>query len=160
MSIIIRPYKNADKKEVAKLFDVFEDYLISIDYIKIVGKQPDYGNKYLKLTLKSISNKKGIMYVALSKDRIIGLIVAIILPSSKDPGSKPGVRGRVTELYVEKDHRREGVGLALMKVAESYFKSKHCKRIFIDVFVPNASAHKFYMKLGYADCDIDMIKKL
>lgn len=156
--IAIRAYKNADKNGVVKLFDDFQDYLMSIDNIGIVSKAADYGNKYLKLTLERISDGKGIMYVAVYKGRIIGLIVADVSFPSKDPGVKPGARGRVIDLYVEKGHRREGIGLALMKRAESYLKSRHCKHIFLEVFVPNTIAHKFYTKLGYKDCDMDMLK--
>ncbi len=156
----IRPYEKSDAKEVSKLFDNFQDYLKSLDNVDIVRRGPGYGMKYLKMTLKSISKRSGTLHVAISDGRIVGLIVTIILPKYKDPGIKRVKSGRITELYLEKSHRGKGIGLQLMEVAEKHLKKKNCKRIFITVFVPNKQAHGFYRKLGYKDCDIDLIKYL
>jgi ribosomal protein S18 acetylase RimI-like enzyme len=46
-----------------------------------------------------------------------------------------------------------------MQTAEKYLKTKGCKLVFIDVFVPNIGAYGFYKKLGYTECDRDLIKK-
>ncbi len=159
MGIEIRKYEKADRGAVAWLFHRFQGYLMSVDYLDIVRRPPGYGEKYLRMTLKAVAREKGNMYLAMSKGKVVGLIVALVLPPSKDPGAKPGIRGRITEVYIEKTHRRKGIGAALMDSAERYLRSKGCKRIFVGVFAPNEGAHRFYRARGYKDCDLDMIRQ-
>jgi len=156
----IRKYSNNDKRPVSKLFDRFQDHLVAMDSFDILKRPAGYGEKYLELTLESISKGKGAMYLAVKERKIIGLVVAFIIGRPKDPGANPGIRGRIQELYVEKGHRGEGVGFALMKKAEDYLKRRKCKLVFIEVFTPNKMALEFYKKLGYKSCDIELIKRL
>jgi ribosomal protein S18 acetylase RimI-like enzyme len=159
MEYQIRPYKNSDKSTLEGLFNRFQDYLVSIDRFDILQRQADYGKRYINITLKTVLKGDGVIYVALFKGEIIGLIAALVY-RSVDPGARPERRGRISELYVEMAYRNGGIGLALMKRAERYLMAKGCKSIFIDVFVPNSSAYGFYKKLGYTACDWDMIKKV
>jgi ribosomal protein S18 acetylase RimI-like enzyme len=158
-SIIIREYRRSDGAKVSKLFDRFQEYLISIDSFGVLVKPADYGGRYLKKTLKSVSNGKGKIYVAESKGEIIGIVAGLILGISNDPGVKPGIRGEITELYVDKTNRGKGVGTALMELMDVYFRSNKCKRVFVTVFAPNTEATEFYRKIGYGICDIDLMKK-
>lgn len=156
----IREYKAFDKEQAARLFDEFQDYLAAMDSFGLLKRPAGFGAKYLELTLKSISRGKGKMFVVLREGSLIGLIVAIVLPKTKDPGVKHGLRGRISELYLDKSHRGSGVGALLMKAGERYLKQRKCKRIFIEVFTPNVGAHKFYKKFGYRDVDFEMVKNL
>ncbi len=156
----IREYSISDNKAVAKLFDDFQDYLVAMDSFDILKRPDGFGKKYTELTLKNISKNKGKMFVALRGADMIGLIVAIVLPKSSDPGAKSGLRGRISELYLGKDHRGQGVGALLMKAGEGYLKQSGCKKIFIEVFTPNEGAHNFYKKFGYRDVDFEMVKDI
>ncbi len=131
-----------------------------MDPFGLLMRPEGYGEKYLDLTLGDLSGGKGSLFLATNGSDMAGLVAAKVLGRAKDPGASPGIRGRITELYVEKRFRRMGAGIALMKAAEKYLKGRKCKYILIEVFAPNTAAHDFYSKLGYGTCDVEMIKKL
>ena len=100
----IREYKDGDKRALEELFNRFQDYLVAIDKFGILQKRPSYGKKYFGLTLKSVSNGGGKIYVALDKEKIVGTIV-VFFNRPADPGAKSELRGRVSEFYVEEKYR-------------------------------------------------------
>ena len=56
--------------------------------------------------------------------------------------------------------RSKGVGKALIKKIENYFKSIGCEYVMVDVFGYNDLAQKFYFKQGYHTRMIRAIKKI
>ncbi|MEL7227464.1 MAG: GNAT family N-acetyltransferase, partial [Cyanobacteria bacterium J06576_12] len=52
-------------------------------------------------------------------------------------------------LYVDKAHRRQGLGSALMHHAHRWAKEKGYAQMSLQVFEDNASAMNLYRKLGY-----------
>ena len=68
--------------------------------------------------------------------------------------------GRITELIVSKKVRSKGIGNALMKKMEDYFKSLGCEYILVDVFAYNELAISFYHKNRYHSRMITKIKKI
>jgi ribosomal protein S18 acetylase RimI-like enzyme len=63
-------------------------------------------------------------------------------------------------LYVRPDHRRRGLGLALMRQVESWAQSRGDNQIGLQVFAHNQPALKLYEKLGYQTQSLWMIKPL
>lgn len=59
------------------------------------------------------------------------------------------VVGRVYTLDVRPDFRRRGVGAALLKRLEEYFKSLGCEKVMLEVAVDNEPAISLYKSLGY-----------
>ena len=57
--------------------------------------------------------------------------------------------GEITELIVTSKIRSNGIGQALMKKMEEYFKSVGCEYILVDVFAYNKNGINFYDKQGY-----------
>ncbi|HEY9619009.1 MAG TPA: GNAT family N-acetyltransferase [Crinalium sp.] len=63
-------------------------------------------------------------------------------------------------LYVESDHRRQGLGTALMNHAEAWAKERGDRRIGLQVFQANQPALNLYEKLGYEVQSLWMAKRL
>jgi ribosomal protein S18 acetylase RimI-like enzyme len=61
-----------------------------------------------------------------------------------------GVRGWVHHLAVSPDHRRCGVGTALVRAAESGLAGLGCPKVNLQVRATNAEVVAFYRQLGYA----------
>jgi ribosomal protein S18 acetylase RimI-like enzyme len=55
---------------------------------------------------------------------------------------------------VRKGHQREGVGMKLVKYAESYAKKKGFRKIFAYTNMTNTVGRKFYQKLGYKKINV------
>lgn len=63
-------------------------------------------------------------------------------------------------LYVKPDHRRQGIGSALMDWAERWAKKRGDRAIGLHVFITNQPAVNFYERLGYFPQTMGMLKPL
>lgn len=63
-------------------------------------------------------------------------------------------------LYVRPDHRRRGIGSALMQQVEAWAQSQGNHQIGLQVFAHNQPALKLYEKLGYQTQSLWMIKPI
>lgn len=162
MDIQIVNYEPKYKNQIVKLFEDFYDYLVEIDPLRKLTRQPGYGENTTEQTLKDVAEKEGVFFVALDQEKVVGFTVGTIRrPTPEDLlGAEPAVNGRVTELYVDKNYRGKGLATKLMEQIEQTLKEKGCDYIWVEVFAPNQPPRNLYQKLGYKERDIDMIKKV
>lgn len=75
-------------------------------------------------------------------------IAALWLGSAIDQGT--GARqAHILLLYVLPEHRRKGIGAALVRYAETWAKSRGDRQIGLQVFETNLPALELYRALGY-----------
>ena len=158
--MIIREYQPQDRKALVKLVENFQDYLVKIDPLKRLRREPAYGQVYTQRVLKQVRNDT--LFVAEESGRPVGFIAGIIQKQPKWDllQTPPTKAGRITELYLEPDYRRKKLGTQLIEKMEAWLKTKGCDILRVEVFAPNKSAHAFYHKRMYADRSIDLIKKI
>lgn len=63
-------------------------------------------------------------------------------------------------LYVMPEHRRQGIGSALMQYAEGWARARGDRQLGLQVFQSNQSAVRFYHQLGFQTQSLWMIKPL
>jgi ribosomal protein S18 acetylase RimI-like enzyme len=63
-------------------------------------------------------------------------------------------------IYINPEHRRRGLGTALMQHAEAWALERGNRQIGLHVFVENVPAHYLYQQLGYASQAIFLRKHL
>ncbi|MDX2213319.1 MAG: GNAT family N-acetyltransferase [Oculatellaceae cyanobacterium bins.114] len=63
-------------------------------------------------------------------------------------------------LYVTPDHRRRGIGKALMHHAETWVRTKGHHQIGLQVFQANQAALNLYRQFGYEVQSLWMVKRL
>lgn len=63
-------------------------------------------------------------------------------------------------LYVKPDHRRRGIGTALMKHAQNWAKQRGDAQIGLQVFSDNTPALNLYSRLGYSTQSLLIVKSL
>jgi GNAT superfamily N-acetyltransferase len=66
----------------------------------------------------------------------------------------------LTELYVEPDYRRRGVGRALMTWVEALARQRGAPELFLLTGRKNLGAQAFYRTLGFAEDSLSMRKPL
>jgi len=57
-------------------------------------------------------------------------------------------RGYIYDIFVKEDHRREGIGMMLMKRAEHYCRGKGYKEMHLMVSPNGQSAKELYINRG------------
>ena len=55
----------------------------------------------------------------------------------------------VEDFVVDSDHRRQGVGTALMRAIECFAAKRNCSYIMLITDTDREEAHRFYASLGY-----------
>ena len=155
-------YSDKYIEDVRDLLVELEEYIVSIDEdnLDVVGK--DYREKMVLYDLKEVKENKGKVFLAISNNKVLGLIMGMERTYSKEDylDYKCPKAGEITELIVTQKERSSGVGNALMNKMEEYLKSIGCEYIFIDVFAYNKPAIKFYTKGGYHSRMMVMLKKV
>lgn len=63
-------------------------------------------------------------------------------------------------LYVAPEHRRRGLGSALMEYAENWARERGDRQMGLQVFLNNPPALNLYQKLGYQSHSVWMLKSL
>ena len=71
-----------------------------------------------------------------------------------------GAHAELTELFVEEDYRRCGVGQALIKFAERLAISKGAEELILHTGEDNETAQAFYSAVGFEPWEIVMGKSL
>ena len=125
-SLIIRPYRDSDKKDVVSLWrQVFPD-------------SPSWNDPETNIKLK-LAIQRDLFLVAELDNNIIGTAMA----------GFDGHRGWVYYVAVKPEYRRRGIGRALMLAVEQGLTRIGCTKLNLQVRSSNEETVKFYKSLGY-----------
>ena len=123
----IRPYEDADEPAVIALWR---------EALPIFAPHHDPAT--------SIRNKlaveRDLFFVAVVAGAVVGTVM----------GGYDGHRGWVYSVAVKMEHRRAGVGTALLRRLEQALVERGCLKVNLQVRASNAEVVAFYKKLGYA----------
>lgn len=161
-NIKVREFQKEDRDQISKLMFRFGKFLEEIDDMKRIKYPKDHEPAYTDKMIKEAYSLGGKVYIAEMDGKIVGFTAGFLqkLTRLERKGlikTKPGI---VSELYVTDKYRKFGIGRKLLTTVESYLKSKNCDVIRIGVFAPNINARDFYVKFGYKERDIDLVKKI
>jgi ribosomal protein S18 acetylase RimI-like enzyme len=138
---------------------------IQLAYQELFPEQPDFS--HLAQTVKQYFSKETPLWWVESAD-------VSVLPSSSSVNQPLAciwlgnaidqVQGdrhtHVFLLYVVPEHRRQGIGSALMRHAEDWARARGDRQIGLQVFESNPPALNLYHQLGYQTQSLWMIKPL
>lgn len=161
--IKIIKYTEKNKNDLTKLMEGLQDYLVSIDSFKKLSRPKNWGKEFIKFLLKEIKEGKGIIFLAEFDKKIVGCSAGIIdtLDKGEILGNKKKLKtGRILELFVDENYRGKKIGQKLMTEITKYFKTKKCEQVRLEVYAPNTNARNFYVRQGFFDESIDMVKKI
>lgn len=144
-------YDDKYLEDVRDLLVELEEYILTVDKDELDQLHPEYREKMALLDLQEVKDNNGKCFLAIENDRVIGLIMGTIIKFDEYDylDYKCPKEGEITELIVTSKIRSNGVGQALMKKMEEYFKSVGCEYVLVDVFAYNDNGIKFYDKQGY-----------
>ncbi len=97
-----------------------------------------------------LAKQDAVMLVADIDAAVVGYAFAKLGRTPDDAMHRPRVFAYVEEVVVSSDHRRLGVGKALMDAVEAWAHDQKVDQIELTVWEFNEQARKFYESLGYA----------
>lgn len=143
---------NKPKYAVAKIEDI--DILVNLNSFMDNSKRAPFkkikkenSSIVKKFFLSAIINKKQEIFVAKIKKEIIGFIVVLIRSTPKIFKNKN--EAVITDLFVKKEFRKNGVAKNLIKKAKQFAKKKSCSYLRLNVSYENKIAQKVYEKAGF-----------
>ena len=137
-TILIRPYEETDEAAVVDLWqEVFPDAPAWNDPLNDIRR---------KLTVQP-----ELFFIAVKDRQLVGTAMA----------GYDGHRGWIYYVVVSPNHRRLGIGSALMGHAEEALREKGCPKLNLQVRASNHGVVKFYQQLGYEiEERVSMAKRL
>ncbi len=142
--ISIRKASKNDLKEISNIFMIES------------SKKPYAQGWNKKNALKKIREafKKDDLYVILSKSKIAGFVMSQINSDNQE-------KAYIEEIWLKPEFQGKGLGKALMKFIEHYYRNKGVKTVQL-VAKRNCGAFKFYKKIGYTESKelVFMAKKI
>lgn len=136
--IEIRPYEDTDEAAVANLWrEVFPD-------------APAWNDPVSDIRRKQTIQPE-LFFIAMKDRQLIGTAMA----------GFDGHRGWIYYVVVSSNHRRQGIGSALMGHAEAALRKMGCPKLNLQVRASNHEVVAFYRLLGYeVEERISMAKRL
>ena len=147
----IRKAKKEDMKDIQDL-----RYLLG-KYDKSLGLNiavPEWGYTEVgKKDLEYFLNEQYI-YVAEDDEKIVGFITGEIF---KKKAWYNVQLGSINNIFVLEEYRNKGIGKALMQTMIDALKEVGITNIQLDTYNKNSKAIKFYERLGFEKCTIQML---
>jgi len=111
---------------------------------------------YLKFLKKQMKRRNATVFVAKSRDCVIGH--AMVQIAKVPPVYKINKQCEVCEIFVKKGFRKKGIGAALFKAVEEWARRNGTRQISLKVDVKNKDARSLYENLGYKTHRLGMVK--
>ncbi len=125
-SLRVRPYQERDEEAVVYLWQmVFPD-------------DPPWNDPSLVIQRK-LSVQRDLFLIGEMDRRVVATVI----------GGYDGFRGWVYHLAVVPDHRRNGIGRAMMNEIEAKLKILGCTKLNLQVRSTNVDVIEFYKRLNY-----------
>ncbi len=116
--------------------------------------------EYLAHLESECRSKDGKWFVALDGEQIVGFICVWCREQLDEYMSEPLECAYISDLVVLAEHRRRGIGPALVEYAENYAKERGISLIKIGSLARNNLSMDLYRRLGYRDYAVQFVKKL
>jgi GNAT superfamily N-acetyltransferase len=106
----------------------------------------------------NIESGDGVIFVAMEDDKIVGYSFGLI--KDEIPIFKLKKYGYISDLYVKKEFRGNGISSSLKDEMISWFKSKDVEYASIGFYSDNGKAHEIYKNWGFFDYKIEARKQI
>lgn len=125
--------------------------------LKSIRKSKHYYHEYLKLDL----TKEGrVMFVAVDGEKIVGAILGkFFTPLRISKYHKRG-KGHISNLYVDKEHRKIGVAERLVQRVLEWLKENKVPHASLEIHLDNVAAQNLYRKVGFRGFTVKMVKEV
>jgi ribosomal protein S18 acetylase RimI-like enzyme len=146
MNLRIRPADLNDARDADSIAMLLNSYAIE----PVGGGNPlsPEVRERLVPALKDIP--RALVLLALADDAAIGIAVCFVGFSTFR--ARPLLN--IHDLAVLPEHRRKGVGRALLQAAERYARRQGCCRVTLEVLESNSGARDLYRRFGFDDSTV------
>jgi ribosomal protein S18 acetylase RimI-like enzyme len=108
--------------------------------------------------VRLLADQTSLVLVARGGGEIVGYVDAYVSEASST--RKPVRYAVLRSMYVNSDHRRQGIGHLLVGHFISWARAHECVEAHVDSYVANGAAQNFYEQLGFASRSLSRVLSL
>ena len=150
------PASEIDIDELCDMWKELQDYHKGMNlYTPESEEWRTYKKKEIQLLLQSENSK---IFLVKGSNEILGYVRGVV--QNVSPVFKVGKIGRIEEMFVKKEFRRQGIGNLLIHSIKQWFKEKMVERIDIQVGNENISGKLFWENEEFKTNSIKMTYNL
>jgi ribosomal protein S18 acetylase RimI-like enzyme len=147
MEITIRPATAQDYDDLCRIIDQVD--ALHREKVPHVFRKPDGPVRERAYILGLLADRDHGLFVAEVEGQVAGFVHVTVWDTPPIPILVPRRLAIVDNLVVSRDHRRLGIGRALMQEAQRWAIEQGAAEIELNVFEFNEPAMAFYQSLGY-----------
>jgi len=155
MDLLVRPATEDDLPAMLTLWREMMDFHARSDARFQPGPTPVAEEAWTQYLRQEIwSSDAWCALVAEVEGRIVGQIVGAL----RDPAPvfEPGTYGYITDIVVDPETRRRGVGRALFRALEAWFHERGASHLELQVLERNSTSQAFWRAMGCTDYSDNM----
>lgn len=154
-NFIIRTYEDKDREQIEHISYQVQEW--EKQYYPGRALSKEVISRHVRRLITSIRNSKGVILVAVIKDKCVGYIVGTVHKDFLNTEETFYVK----DMGIDKEYRRLGIGTTLLKHVEQIAKEKFgLKKLMIGVICGNDGAEKLYRRLGFTPYGLELLKAI
>jgi ribosomal protein S18 acetylase RimI-like enzyme len=126
LDVLIRPYQDSDEQAVIALWQ------------EVLPDSAPHNDPAISIRNK-LAVERDLFFVADEAGEVAGTVM----------GGYDGHRGWIYSVAVKPQHRRRGIGVALIRRMEAALTERGCLKVNLQIRTSNAEVIAFYKELGY-----------
>jgi ribosomal protein S18 acetylase RimI-like enzyme len=147
--------ETADRDDLDRLVDLWVD---------LATDQRRYGSHLVPAENRSVIHKAMVQHVMTDSVLVArrdGNIVGFVTFETESGRYRQDVtRGVVHNIYVQENHRNEGIGYALLRASEAELGTRSVDVVSLQAMAGNDRARRFYREYGYTPHRIELEKPI
>ncbi|MCU0645187.1 MAG: GNAT family N-acetyltransferase [bacterium] len=156
--LIIREAIGSDYQALCDLFDQVDEF--HRKQVPHIFRKPEGESRSSDYVENLMADANTGLFVAQANERLVGLICCFMRETPDIPILVPRKYVYIDNLVVDKNHRRQGIGMALLQKAHTWAIEHEIDEIELNVWQFNDDAIRLYEKLGYKTTLLRMSKIL
>ena len=140
--------REAGLSDIPQVVDVWTEFMqFHADLNPTFTRGPEAEEAFAKHLEDRINSEKSLLLVAQQHETIVGYCLAGM--AERPPVFVDREYGMIDDLAVVGDKRRQGIGEALLKATEDWFRMRGTCRVELQLVTANEVASGFWTKMGY-----------
>jgi GNAT superfamily N-acetyltransferase len=154
--VLIRDYRDRDANAVRGMMQRLAQQRRESSHAMVL--RAEYARFFPAYLQSFLENPDSVMKVAESGDQVVGY--AIATRSREAPFFKYSRVAKLSDVYVEESHRKQGVAHLLLASLEDWARQTGLQAIEVDVFPEHSEEIRALQGLGFAEYRIKFLRPL
>ena len=156
--MIIRPATRSDTTTLGRLGGLLVRQHHAMDPARFIPAEPETDQRYGDYLAGRLGRPGMVLLVAEEDSRVIGFVWGGL--EDTDYMALRGPAGAIYDLVVDPDHRRHGVGRALLDAALAALTRLRAPRVVLSTAEANAAAQQLFLRAGFRPTMREMTRDL